>query len=140
MLCRDGGRSCEGADAHHADETLVSVSSQDLLLQLSDSSLQSLHGGGRGLLLRYPGAEEETRETEKGLFRCDTKRQTGSCGTVSNSTPATPDKVKSGCIYTRSHAVLQKTTRSRLMSLPIKWLSLSCKQIIPFTFPGHVIK
>lgn len=53
---------------HHADETLVSVSSQYLPLQLSDSSLQSLHGGSRRLLLRYSGAEErEERRTEKCL-------------------------------------------------------------------------
>lgn len=43
---------------HHADETLVSVSSQYLPLQLSDSSLQSLHGGGRRLLLRDSDGEE----------------------------------------------------------------------------------
>lgn len=53
---------------HHADETLVSVSSQYLPLQLSDSSLQSLHGGSRRLLLRYSGGEERAEgRTEKCL-------------------------------------------------------------------------
>lgn len=61
-------RVCSNVHTHHADETLVSVSSQYLPLQLSDSSLQSLHGGSRGLLLRYSGAEErEERRTEKCL-------------------------------------------------------------------------
>lgn len=47
----------DGGERHgvgiHADETLVSVSSQNLPLQLSDSSLQSVHGGSRGVLLCY---------------------------------------------------------------------------------------
>lgn len=52
-------------DAHHADETLVAVPSQDLLLQLSDSSLQSLHGGRRGLVLCYSEEREDDREIYK---------------------------------------------------------------------------
>lgn len=56
------------AHTHHADETLVSVPSLDLLLQLSDSSLQSLHGGGRGLLLCEPGPKRR----QESLVRADT--------------------------------------------------------------------
>lgn len=60
-----GGR---GGNTHHADETLVSVAPQYLPLQLSDAGLQRLHGGGRGLLLRYSErAEQEEGQAEGTL-------------------------------------------------------------------------
>lgn len=55
-------------DTDHADETLVSISSLYLPLQLSDPSLQSLHGGGRGLLLCYSG-EKRNGDTGEGIIQ-----------------------------------------------------------------------
>lgn len=60
-----GGWGCDHVDTDHADETLVSISPLYLPLQLSDPSLQSLHGGGRGLLLCYPG-EKSNSERLRG--------------------------------------------------------------------------
>ena len=61
LVQRTRERKC---DTHHADETLVSISSQYLPLQLSDSSLQSLHGGSRGFLLCYPEKRNGNRWKE----------------------------------------------------------------------------
>lgn len=61
-----GGWGCSHVDTDHADETLVSISPLYLPLQLSDPGLQSLHGGGRGLLLCYPG---EKRNSERCRWR-----------------------------------------------------------------------
>lgn len=71
----DGARCTSSLlrDTHHADETLVSVPSQYLPLQLSDSGLQGLHGGGRGLLLCYSEREARKRETGKETFSFDTR-------------------------------------------------------------------
>lgn len=51
MPTLDGGEGrCVGV---HADQTLVSVSSEDLLLQLSDASLQSVQCGACGILCDF---------------------------------------------------------------------------------------
>lgn len=74
-----GGLLCDVQHAvcsYHADQTLVSVSSEDLLLQLSDASLQSVQCGACGILCDSVERERKKKKKRKvyGQCRCHAKR------------------------------------------------------------------